>query len=102
MIFRLLPRERNIHLRILPPVMPLAWPALHAGETAEVENAQEVSGFWGQVTGKVKPAQADGGGIVLAISEAVVDAERSNLKESAPLLGKELAIGVRMSKNPAA
>ena len=88
--------------RIWPLMMALAVLALHAGAQAnEVENAQEVAGFWGQVTGTVKSAQADGGGFVLAINKAEVDPARSSLKESAPLLGKELTIGVRMPKNAA-
>lgn len=101
MISLLFASGRNL-LRCLSFILALAGLALHAGaETKEVENAQEVAGFWGQVTGKVKSVQADGGGFVLAIEKAEVDADKSTLKESATLLGKELAIGVRMPKNPA-
>ncbi|OAI57972.1 hypothetical protein AYO49_01650 [Verrucomicrobiaceae bacterium SCGC AG-212-N21] len=82
--------------------MALTGFALHAGaQSVEPENAPEVAGFWGQVTGVVKSAQADGGGFVLAITKAEVDPERSTLKDGAPLLGKELRIGVRMPKNAA-
>jgi hypothetical protein len=90
-------RHLSKAIRILPLVVVLA---LHLGAQAdEAENGQEVAGFWGQVTGKVKSAQADGGGFVLAIDKAEVDPEKSSLKERAPLLGKELTIGVRMPKN---
>ena len=65
----------------------------------EVENGPGVAGFRGEVTGRVKSAQADGRAFVLTISKAEVDPATSSLKESAPLLGKELNIGVRMPKN---
>jgi hypothetical protein len=65
----------------------------------EVQNGSEVAGFRGQVTGTVKSAQADGRAFVLVINKAEVDPENSALKESAPLLGKELSIGVRMPRN---
>jgi hypothetical protein len=65
----------------------------------EVENGPEVAGFRGEVTGKVKSAQADGGCFVLSISKAELDPANSTLKEGAPLVGKELIIGVRMPKN---
>jgi hypothetical protein len=65
----------------------------------EVENGPPVASFRGEVTGRVKSAQADGQAFVLTISKAEVDAASSSLKESAPLLGKELSIGVRMPKN---
>ena len=73
---------------------------LLAGARAdEVENGPAVAGFRGEVMGKVKSAQADGRAFVLAISKAEVDPASSSLKEGAPLLGKELNIGVRMPKN---
>lgn len=66
----------------------------------EVENGPEVAGFRGEVTGAVKSAQEDGRVFVLVIKKAEVDAAgTSSLKDSAPLLGKELSIGVRMPKN---
>ncbi len=66
----------------------------------EVENAQEVAGFWGQVTGQVKSAQADGLAFVLTITKAEFDPAASALKDNAPLIGKELTIGTRMPKTP--
>ena len=72
---------------------------LVGAKAGEAENGPEVAGFRGEVTGKVKSAQADGRVFVLAINKAEVDPANSSLKESAPLLGKELSIGVRMPKN---
>ena len=81
--------------------MVVAGMALLARATAdEVENIKEVAGFRGQVTGTVKSAQADGRAFVLAISTAEFDPASSDLKENAPLVGKDLTIGVRMPKNP--
>jgi hypothetical protein len=72
-----------------------------AAQVKEVENGPEVAGFRGEVTGKVKSAQPDAPSFVLAITKAEVDPAASELKDSAPLLGKELTIGVRMPKNAA-
>jgi hypothetical protein len=66
----------------------------------EVENAKEVEGFWGTVTGEVKSAQADGRAFVLTITKAEFDPASSALKDNAPLIGKELTIGTRMPKTP--
>jgi hypothetical protein len=64
----------------------------------EVENPAEVAGFRGVVEGKVKSAQEDGRAFVLAVSRAEFDPKGSTLKNNAPLVGKELRIGVRMPK----
>ena len=92
--------RRKIIFRSLPFfVMAVIGIVLLVGAKAdEVENGPEVAGFRGEVTGRVKSAQADGRAFVLAISKAEVDSA-SSLKESAPLLGKELNIGVRMPKS---
>src|SRR4051812_27470459 len=65
----------------------------------EVGNGPGGAGFRGEVTGMVKSAQSDGRAFILTISKAEVDPATSNLTESAPLLGKELNVGVRMPKN---
>ncbi len=64
----------------------------------EAENVAEVAGFRGEVTGEVKSAQADGRQFVLAIARAEFDPASSALKDNAPLVGKQLTIGVRMPK----
>jgi hypothetical protein len=92
---------RRTFLRSLSCLAALAFGLpLHA-ETKEVQNPQEVAGFRGQVTGTVKSAQPDAPSFVLAISKAEADPANSDLKEGAPLVGKELTIGVRMPKNAA-
>ena len=73
--------------------------ALQVGAAAtEPENVPEAVGFWGQVTGTVKSAQDDGRCFVLVVSKAEVDPAASALKDSAPMVGKELEIGVRMPR----
>jgi hypothetical protein len=86
------------------------WPALvlavaflfasHATRAlaGEVENAPEVAGFWGVVTGTVKSADADGKNFVLKISKADFDPAATVLKDNAAMVGKELTIGTRMPK----
>ncbi len=95
--------HRLVHLPILFLTTALALglgQQLHA-QVNEVQNPQEVAGFRGQVTGTVKSALPDGPSFVLAISKAEADPATSDLKEGAPLVGKELTIGVRMPKNAA-
>lgn len=70
----------------------LAWGA------AEVENAREVSGFRGEIEGRVKSAKADGSSMVIVAVKATFDPAQTLLKDNAPLVGKELTIGVRMPK----
>ncbi len=75
--------------------------ALQVGAmAAEPENVPEALGFWGQVTGTVKSAQDDGRCFVLVVAKAEVDPAASALKDSAPMVGKELKIGVRMPRKP--
>jgi hypothetical protein len=71
---------------------------MHA-EVTEVQNAPEVAGFRGEVTGTVKSTEPDKPNFVLAISKAEPAAENSTLKDGAPLIGKELTLGVRMPRN---
>jgi len=82
-------------------IMSLAAMVLMAdAEANEAENIPEAAGFWGQVTGVIKSAQEDGQCFVLTVSKAEVDPATSILKNSAPMISKELVIGVRMTKKP--
>src|SRR4051812_18402948 len=72
--------------------------ALAAAYAGEVENPGEVAGFRGEITGIVKSANADGSGFTITVSKATFNPEASALKDNAPLIGKELALGVRMPK----
>lgn len=67
---------------------------------AEVENPQEVAGFFGQVTGTVKAVQPNDPSFVLAVTKAEADPATSTLKDGTPLVGKQLTFGVRMPKTP--
>lgn len=82
-------------------VMAIAATSLLVSAAAdEPENIPEAAGFRGQVTGTVKSAQDDGRCFVLVVSKAEVNPSASAMKDSAPMIGKELKIGVRMPKKP--
>ncbi len=72
--------------------------SLGSAVAAEVENPQEVAGFFGQVTGTVKSVQPNDPSFVLAVTKAEPDPATSTLKDGAPLVGKQLTFGVRMPK----
>jgi hypothetical protein len=62
------------------------------------ETPKEAVGFIGTVTGTVKSAQADGLAFVLTVSKAEADAQKSAVKDTAPMVGKTLTLGTRMPK----
>lgn len=66
--------------------------------SALAANPKEATGFWGTVTGTVKSAQADGQSFVLTVSSAEPDASKSEVKDGAPLAGKQITLGVRMPR----
>ena len=59
---------------------------------------KEAVGFTGTVTGKVKSAQADGLSFVITVSKAEADAQKSDVKNTAPMVGKDLTLGTRMPR----
>lgn len=91
-------RGRRTFLQGLVALLALGFVMQVHAEGTEVQNAEEVAGFRGEVTGTVKSTQPDKPNFVLAISKAEVGPS-STLKDGAPLLGKELTIGVRMPKS---
>jgi hypothetical protein len=59
---------------------------------------REVVGFWGTVTGTVKSARPDGMSFVLTISKAEADEQHSTVKDTAPMIGKNVTLGTRMPR----
>jgi hypothetical protein len=92
-------RARRTFLRGLAVLVALGFVIQMQARADEVQNAPELAGFRGQVTGTVKSTQPDKPSFVLAISKAEADPAASTLKDGAPLLGKELTLGVRMPRN---
>jgi hypothetical protein len=88
---------RALHKLVLCFAMFLA-SGLARAVADEVENPPDVAGFRGEVVGVVKSAKSDGSGFVLTVEKAKFDLDASKLKDNAPLIGKELGIGVRMPK----
>jgi hypothetical protein len=65
---------------------------------AHAATPKEAVGFFGTVTGVVKSTAADGSFFVLTVSKAVADESRSAVKDTAPMVGKDLHLGTRMPK----
>lgn len=65
--------------------------------TAIAATPKEAVGFLGTVTGVVKTTQPDGSSFVITVSKAVAD-DKSAVKDTAPMVGKDLTLGTRMPK----
>lgn len=90
---------RRIFLQRMAALLALGFVVQVHAQADEVQNPPEVAGFRGEVIGTVKSTLPGKPSFVLVINKAEVAGENSTLKDGAPLLGKELTIGVRMPKN---
>ena len=82
----------------LPPLLVGFALVLSAGRANAAATPKEAVGFNGTVTGTVKSAQADGLAFVLTVSKAEADAQKSAVKDTAPMVGKALTLGTRMPR----
>lgn len=65
---------------------------------AHAATPKEAVGFFGTVTGVVKSTAPDGTFFVITVSKAVADEKQSAVKDTAPMVGKDLHLGTRMPK----
>jgi len=68
-----------------------------ASLSAQAATPNEAVGFFGIVTGVVKSRAEDGTSFVLTVSKAE-PSEKSTVKDSAPMVGKDLTLGTRMPR----
>lgn len=69
-----------------------------ASLSAQAATPSEAVGFFGMVTGVVKTRVEDGTSFVLTVTTAVADEKTSKVKDTAPMVGKDLTLGTRMPK----